>query len=247
MLEEFKKYVSLYDLENIDIQSKYTHSLRVMQLNKKYANLLGFDEEDQYIAEVIGLLHDIGCFEQLKVYHSYDDAKTIDHADYSVEQLFNKGIIKKFTDKVEYYPIIEFAIKNHNKKEIPKINDERILKHTQLIRDVDKLDIIYVLGVEDSLKCRANRDKIGDKFMREIKKHVLLDRRDVTNLNEDIIIHYAFVFDIYNAIVLEEYKRYFMAFHEKVNGTRQFAIIYDEIISYIEERIEEYERNRNKI
>lgn len=66
-----------------------------MALNKKYAKLLGFNEEDIYLAEIIGLLHDFGRFEQLRKYHSYNDATTIDHADYSIEQLFTNAKASK--------------------------------------------------------------------------------------------------------------------------------------------------------
>ena len=82
MKEEFDKYVQNYDLNNIDIKRKYRHSYRVMNLSKRYATLLGFSKEDIELATVIGLLHDIGRFEQLKVYHTYDDTKSIDHALY---------------------------------------------------------------------------------------------------------------------------------------------------------------------
>jgi len=90
-IEAFSEYVSEYDFSNDKIKLKYDHTLRVMNLSKKYAILLGFNEEDVELATLIGLLHDIGRFEQVKVYDSFDDLHTVDHADYSVEQLFKKN------------------------------------------------------------------------------------------------------------------------------------------------------------
>ena len=90
MLEEFTKYVNNYDMNDENIRLKYNHSIRVMELSRKYAQILGFNDEDIYLATLIGLLHDIGRFEQLKVYHSYNDRETIDHAEYGIEQLFDK-------------------------------------------------------------------------------------------------------------------------------------------------------------
>ena len=84
VIEAFERYVSNYDMNDINIKLKYDHSYRVMELNKKYATLLGSNKEDIELASIIGLLHDIGRFEQLKVYHTYDDFKSVDHADYSV-------------------------------------------------------------------------------------------------------------------------------------------------------------------
>ena len=85
MLEvAFDKYVSNYDLSNELIKLKYDHSYRVMELSIKYAKELEFSESDIELCKIIGLLHDFGRFEQLKVYNTFDDNKSIDHADYSV-------------------------------------------------------------------------------------------------------------------------------------------------------------------
>ena len=68
MLEEFEKYTSNYDMDDVNIKLKYDHSYRVMNLSRKYATLLGFSNKDVELAALIGLLHDIGRFEQLRVY-----------------------------------------------------------------------------------------------------------------------------------------------------------------------------------
>ena len=68
MIEEFNKYTSNYDMKIAEIKRKYNHSIRVMNLAKKYAKILGFKENDIELATVIGLLHDIGRFEQFKKY-----------------------------------------------------------------------------------------------------------------------------------------------------------------------------------
>ena len=93
MLDKFREYVSNYDLNNNDILSKYNHSIRVMKLMIKYAEKLNYTEEEKEICQIVGLLHDIGRFLQLKVFKTYIDYKSVDHDDYSVEQLFKKGDI----------------------------------------------------------------------------------------------------------------------------------------------------------
>ena len=143
MLEEFEKYISCYSLDESYMKLKHDHSVRVMELMGKYAKALGYSEDDIELAKLIGLLHDIGRFEQYKVFGSDIDHETVDHADYSVVQLFDKNEIKLFTDREDWYPILKFAIKNHNKREIPECNDERVLMFTKLIRDIDKLAIVY--------------------------------------------------------------------------------------------------------
>ena len=95
MVEEFEKYVNNYDLTKEKIILKKNHSIRVMNLCVKYAKKLGFNDEDISLAKVIGLLHDIGRFEQLKQYDSFEDEKTIDHASLGVKILFCDGLIEK--------------------------------------------------------------------------------------------------------------------------------------------------------
>lgn len=238
MLEAFDQYVSNYDINDKNIKLKYNHSYRVMELNKKYAEKLGFSDEDIEIATIIGLLHDFGRFEQLRVYNSYNDALTIDHADYSIEQLFEKDEISKFTNKKEYYDIIRFAIQNHNKYTLPEINDERMLMHAKLIRDTDKLDIIYLYGYLNELNLKADSSEITKEVIDSIKKHVTIDRKYTKTKNDRLAISFAFAFDIYNDICLEELKVNLYNFYKQIDGVEKFKDIYNEIINYIDERID---------
>lgn len=242
-IEVFKVYVDDYDMSNVKIKRKYEHSLRVMELQKKYAKLLGFEDEDIELAILIGLLHDIGRFEQLRIYDSFDDLTTIDHALYSVEQLFTKNQIIRFTNRDDWYPIIEFAIKNHNKVDIPNIDNERILKHARLIRDTDKVDIMVAMvgrAIED-------KSSVSSMVMNLFKMHGLIDRKYAKTKSDFIVNQYGFVFNIYNDIVLEEYKQNFIKFHESIKDNEKFIEAYEEVIKYIDERIEKYDGNRNKI
>lgn len=240
-IEAFKEYVKDYDMTNDKIKLKFDHTLRVMELQNKYAKILGFNEEDIELATLIGLLHDIGRFEQVRIYNSFNDLETIDHADFSIEQLFNKNEIHKFTDNESWYPIIEFAVKYHNKKEIPDITDERLIKHAKLIRDTDKTDImIAVLGT-----ITEDNSSITDSVLKKFMSHGIIDRKDIITKSDNIVVKYAFVFDVNNDAVLKEYKTNFINFHNSINDKNKFNEIYEEVIKYIDERIDKYDRNRN--
>lgn len=65
MYRAFNKYVNGFDISNDDIMRKINHSLRVAKLMKEYAKKLEYSEEEITLAEEIGLLHDIGRFEQI--------------------------------------------------------------------------------------------------------------------------------------------------------------------------------------
>ena len=244
MEEEFYNYVSNYDLDNPKIKQKYEHSLRVMKLQEKYAKLLVFSPDDIELAKIIGLLHDIGRFEQLRVYDTYNDLTTIDHADYSVVQLFDKNQIERFTKKKEWYEIIKFAILNHNKHEIPFCEDERTMKHAKLIRDTDKVDIMYSLGVLRDLNNKATNDPLSPKVVECIMNHESVNRQYANHKNDRYAIQLAFAFNIYHDVVMKEYYGYLDTYYHSLDGEEYFSEIYQEIKKYCEERIKRYERTR---
>ena len=100
-MEELKNEFSLYvknnyDMTNDNIIRKYYHSFRVMDLCRLIAKSEGMNENDIEIASYMGLLHDIGRFEQWKLYSTYNDLKSIDHADLGIKILFDYQKIKKF-------------------------------------------------------------------------------------------------------------------------------------------------------
>ena len=238
MLEEaFNKYVENYDLSNSDIKLKYNHSFRVMKLQEKYAKKLGFSKEDIELARVIGLLHDIGRFEQLRVYKTYDDSKSIDHADYSCVQLFEKNEIKQFVSNEEWYPIIEFAIKNHNKKILKKNKSERAMMHAKLIRDTDKIDIIFLLGFLKELNITPVDKKVSKKVLNDFMNHKEVGNKDTKNINDEIVLKYSFVFDVYNDECLKELMKNFKVFSKLHKDNKELNEVYEEACRYAKERL----------
>ena len=243
MVEEFEKYVNNYDLNNIKIKLKYDHSIRVMQLSQKYSKKLGFSDYDIKLASLIGLLHDIGRFEQLKQYDSFEDEKTIDHANLGVKILFCDGLIEKFWNKKEDYELIEFAIKNHNKMKIEETTNERFLKFAKLIRDIDKIDIIYLLGYLSELDTKPSNDLINPKIINSIKNYELSSYKDIRNINDSIALKFAYTYDINYDECLEEFKQNLYYFYKQINFDERFKEIFEIVNKYIDERIDKYVRN----
>ena len=75
--KEFAEYVKNYEIKNDKIRLKVEHIERVSQVAKKLATKLELEDEDIKLAELIGLLHDIGRFEELKRYNTYIDRNSI--------------------------------------------------------------------------------------------------------------------------------------------------------------------------
>ena len=139
--QEFEKYLSQYDINDFRTREKIVHTYNVVKTSKYLSEKLGLDKEQTDLAQMIGLLHDIGRFEQLKEYGSFEDYKTMDHAIFGAKILFEEGLIRKFVKEYSYDDIIYAAILNHNKIEIEKAGmNELTLLHSKVIRDSDKID-----------------------------------------------------------------------------------------------------------
>ena len=200
--EEFLKYTNTYDLNNNSIQRKVEHSLRVMEESKYIAESLKLSKEEIQLAELIGLLHDIGRFEQLKQSNSFADNNLIDHAILGNEILFNQNMIKIFIDDRSYDKIISKAILNHNKLNIEDELSENELLHAKIIRDADKTDNFRVKAEEkiedimdnctkEQLENSLISDEIYNDFMND---KIIISSKRKTFL--DFWISYiAFIFD----------------------------------------------------
>ncbi len=192
--EIFKEYVESYDMSNIKIKLKYNHSYRVKKLSQDLSESLNLDEENKYLASLIGLLHDIGRFEQVKIYNSFVDHETIDHADFGVKILFEDGLIRKFIKDNKYDNIIYNAIKNHNKLNIEPGLDEISLLHSKIIRDADKIDILYIKSnkAEKIVEEYGPTKEVEEDFF----KNKLSENKKIVTSIDNVIRILSFLYDI---------------------------------------------------
>lgn len=147
----FEQYLDEYDRTDEKVKLKIVHTYGVVDAAKEIGRRLGLAKEDQELAEIIALLHDIGRFEQLKQFDSFEPG-TMNHAAFGVELLFGKSrMIRRFVENDSYDKIIEEAIARHSDFKLEGITDERTLLHARLIRDADKLDNCRV-KLEESLE-----------------------------------------------------------------------------------------------
>lgn len=193
--EEFKKYVSKFDLNDDSISRKYYHSLRVMNKARKIAESIELSEEYINIATVVGLLHDYGRFEQWKRYHTFADGKSIDHGDLGVEILFDEKEIEKYDIKKENYRIIYNAIKYHNKLEISEdlTKEEKII--CKIIRDADKLDI-YELLLDGKIVFIDDNNPINSEVEKQFFENNSINKKIVKNESNRILLRLAMMYDI---------------------------------------------------
>ena len=123
-IEEFKKYTNDYLKYGKMMTLKVNHTFRVMKNCEELARSLNLNEKEIYIAKIIGLLHDIGRFEQWKNYNTFRDYESVDHADLGIEILKKDNYLRKYIEDDSYDDIILDSIKYHNKFTIPDNLDE---------------------------------------------------------------------------------------------------------------------------
>ena len=154
----FDAYLEGFDQEDAKVKLKKVHTDGVVDWATKVATRMGLSQEDVELGRLIALLHDIGRFEQVKRFDSFEPV-TMDHAAYGVEILSENGhaFLRSFIEEDVFDEIILQAIGYHSLYELPAISDERILLHARLIRDADKLDNCRVKLV-DSLDILLGMD-----------------------------------------------------------------------------------------
>lgn len=140
----FAAYVRSYDDTDEKIRLKIVHTMHVAEISQRIARSLSLSAEDIDLAWLIGMLHDIGRFEQLRRYDTFDDAASIDHAAFGVSLLFEEGLIRRFAADPAEDAVIREAIADHNRYRLPTGLDERSRLFADLIRDADKIDIFRV-------------------------------------------------------------------------------------------------------
>ncbi len=232
MEEQFDKHVYKYDMNNKMIAYKHKHSYRVMALCEIYAKKIGLDEKYIKLAKVIGLLHDYGRFEQVKVYNTYDDHLSIDHADYACDLLFKNNEIKDYWEDESDYELLDFAIRNHNKKEFKKHNIEIYNTMAHLIRDSDKIDILRNIAVKNIEIDIKDTDVVGSKFKENFKSLKLIDYKDVTNGTENYLLKIGFIFDIkFNECLIDVVDILDKIYKELGSKFNEFKEITDKYIS----------------
>lgn len=194
----FAEYVRHYDAKDPQIRLKILHTYKVSELCEEITrDLFGSTkmqgrasaQKDIDLAWLIGMLHDIGRFEQVRRYHTLIDAKSVSHAALGTRILFEEGMLTRFITAESEDPDVEVvraAIAYHSDYRIPEDLDERTRIFCQILRDADKIDIfrvncetpledIYHIAKEELMQAEVSED-VMDNFRqrqatpREIRK-----------------------------------------------------------------------------
>ena len=232
---KFLEYVKKFDLKDQNIMRKFHHSFRVMEYSKEIARSLNLSDEDIELAIIIGLVHDIGRFEQWTKFNTYDDTVSLDHGDLASEIL--NYLLENSSDK----QIILKAVKNHNKVGIENGLDDRTMLFCKIIKDADKLDIMKEQGLVITVEDDYLEENVMDCFF---KGYLITNETEHEKTDFNAVLRYlAFIYDINFKYSFEFIKQNNIV-ENKINLLKSYSTedekldkIKDKLLSYIDEKL----------
>lgn len=129
----FWNFIACYDAQNSNILRKIIHSFSVAEKCFAIACQLKLDKKQRELAYLVGLFHDIGRFEQWKLYQTFNDKISVDHGDLG-EQMLAKNR-EMFDLSERQFQVFVLAIKYHTKQYVG--SDEDIILYNTIVKNAD--------------------------------------------------------------------------------------------------------------
>lgn len=206
VIEAFRAYTAPYCSYSGKVDLKIIHTYKVAENCDRIAESLGLTGLDREIAWLLGMLHDIGRFEQIRRFDTFADSLSIPHAVFGAELLFGPDqLIRRFVPELVDHPdrsIVELAIRVHSDFRIPAGLSERERMFCHIIRDADKVDIfranldhplevIYNCSAEELL-----RHPVTEAVMDSVRRHTCVQRSLKRRSIDHIVGHICLVFEL---------------------------------------------------
>ena len=236
MYREFEEFVlNNYNLKDEGINVKFYHSKRVALISKRLAQKLNFNYHDVLLATQIGLLHDIGRFYEYTRYGFYDH-KNFDHGALGVKILKKDNFIRKFNVNPADDEVLFNAIMNHDKYSIDKKWADN--KFCKLIRDTDKIDILYQIAIK---KIRFNNDNmtISPKVYNAFMNEKPVKYKDINSYADKVLNILGYIYDINYDESLKYIvdNNYLDRIYQSLLNKESFKRYFNEVYIYIEKRL----------
>lgn len=190
-----RDYMKSYYNEDEEIQRamllKEAHTGRVQKIIGELAVHLGLSDEDVALAELIGLLHDVGRFRQFTVYRTFKDHLSEDHAAAGVRLMDDHRLLEGLLPWEQ--SLVRFAVEWHNKKAIGPAPDACHLGFAKMIRDADKLDIYHVL---EPFLPSEDGSGVSSNFIEKFVEGVQCDYTMVGTEDDKKLVRLMWAYDI---------------------------------------------------
>ena len=235
---------------NVHLKLKEEHSQRTCEEMLYLADELELDVNQKRLAEVIALFHEIGRFEQFVRYGTYNDVRSVDHCVLGLEVLRERRVLEEVERNER--ELIEKAIKYHGRRELPRGLEGESLLFSKLIRDADKIDVLYVV----TSYYQQYRDE-PEKFMIELEfpdepgysaevvegilSGRLIDYSELRTMNDVKLLQLGWVYDVNFSATLKRIKqrRFLERIIDFLPKTCDIEKVKEKIFGHVDFRIEQ--------
>ena len=204
----FAGYTAGYLTKSADhdraIHLKIDHTQRVCQNIIMLARAMNLSENDLLLAETMGLLHDIGRFEQYAIYGTFSDMASENHARMGMRQIAKHKLLAIFT--LPEKRLIAGAVAFHNAATLPRGKSSRQLFFMKLLRDADKLDIWKVVtdyysnqdsGRNKTLELDLSVDpEYSQEILLALNEKKIIRMEKLKTLNDFKLLQLSWVYDL---------------------------------------------------
>ncbi|WP_407313405.1 HD domain-containing protein [Desulfosporosinus sp. SB140] len=221
---------------DFDIQFKIDHTYRVKANTLDIAVSLGLNTDDLRLAEVIGLLHDVGRFEQFAKYGTYRDDISEDHAELGLRVLTSNQVLLGLSE--EETNIVETAIRYHNKYLLPQVICNNCLVFCKLIRDADKLDILGQL-VHETTEGSPGGDDYSPEVVMSILEGKVVSFGAIKAAGDLKLMRMSWFLDINYSLTIKKLKdqRILDQLVEKLPLTEDIKQVYDFLENHMNQKL----------
>lgn len=188
-------YIKSFYNEDAQIQRamllKEEHTRQVTKICGNLARHIGLDEHDCQLAEMMGLFHDAGRFPQFTIYKTFNDRLSENHALLGLKVLAEMPLLRQLSP--EDAALFNFAIANHNARQIEPTTEHRKRLFAKILRDADKLDIYRVLSpfLQPSDGSGCNQD-----FIRCFEAGRQCDYTQIRTHDDQKLVRLVWIYDI---------------------------------------------------
>lgn len=243
VINAFAEYVRNYDPSDEKIKLKIDHTYRVAGLCQSIAKSLNLSEADVDIAWLLGMLHDIGRFEQIRRFGTFSDADSVDHAEFGADLLFKEGLIRKFAEG--YYEKCElvgagneeagqaYSRQKDCQKDYKEDCDEDKLNSEQVKCNEGKLAGLLELAIRQHNKYRV-KEGLTERQLMFCNILRDADKVDIFKVNAEVpmeIIYDVTTEELKNGIITKEVLESFYRKETVLKSLRKSAV--DHIVGHI--------------
>ena len=204
LIEVFSVYAKNFDFDDPIIALKYNHGLAVANLSYEIAESLLMSEQQKLLSYFIGLVHEIGSFENWKKTKTYQDTIT------TKQILFNDNLIEKFNIEKTDQKIVMLSINGLNEKNDEEINNyckkfkesekkiEEIIKYQNILLDANILDLFGMMKRKSLPVIHATNSKesLSKIIFKNFKDENKASVEDVQSKLDEVIYFLSLFYDL---------------------------------------------------